>query len=72
MKVNALGRCMLECGLASPVSTDGADLHLKLREQNERLHIRGLEERLRDQRHWIKRQAGIDQAERSPFTAHQS
>lgn len=52
--------------------TDLADLHFKLKQQDERLRIRGLEERLRDQRHCIKREAGVDRAERSRLTVHQS
>jgi hypothetical protein len=36
---------------------DWADLHIKLREQNEALCARGLVERLRGQRRWIERQA---------------
>ncbi len=54
------------------VPTDWADLHLKLRELTERLRLRGLEERLRDQRHWIEREAEADRAERSRLTARQS
>jgi hemerythrin-like domain-containing protein len=44
---------------------DWADLQTKLRDQNQALRTRGLEERLQAQRRWIKREALADQAERS-------
>jgi hemerythrin-like domain-containing protein len=45
--------------------TDWADLQTKLKDQNQALRTRGLEERLQAQRRWIKREALADQAERS-------